>query len=54
MDHNKALVKAFSKNIRVGLAIEAKILTLMGGLKLAKAKGLSNLLVKGDSMVVIL
>ena len=37
----------------VGLAIEAEILVLMVGLKLAKDEGLPNLLVEGDSAIVI-
>ena len=46
-------MKAFPKNARVGLAIEAEILVLMVGLKLAKDEGLPNLLVEGDSAIVI-
>lgn len=46
MDHHGTLVKAFSKNVRVGLAIKAKILTLLENLKVTKVGGLSNLLLE--------
>lgn len=35
MDHHETLVKVFSKNAGAGLAIEANILALLEGLKLA-------------------
>lgn len=44
MDHHGTLVKAFSKNVRVGLATKAKILALLENLKVTKVGGLSNLL----------
>ena len=54
MDHHGTLIIAFSKHVGVDLAIEAaKILALLEGLKLAKPEGLSNLLVEGDSTVVL-
>ena len=38
-DHHGTLLKAFSKNVGVGLFNETKILAVMEGLKLAKVKG---------------
>ena len=52
-DHHGTLLKAFTKNVGVGLFNETKILAVMEGLKLAKVKGLSNLLVEGDFAIVI-
>lgn len=46
MDHHGTLLRAFSTNDGMGLAIVTKILTLLEGLKLAKAKSLFDLLVE--------
>lgn len=49
IDHHETLVTALSRNSRVGLAIKAKVLTLLEDLKLAKANSLFTLLDEGVS-----
>ena len=50
MDHHGIVLKVLGG---VGLAIDAKILALLEGLLQAKALDLSNILVEGDSAIVI-
>ena len=52
-NHSIIVLRAYSKLIGVGSAIEAEILGLLEGLKLAKAESLSNFLVEGDDAVVL-
>ena len=47
------MVKAYSKPVGDDFAIEAKVIVLFKHLVLAKALGLSNFVVEGDSIVVI-
>ena len=50
MDHHGIVLRVLGG---VGLAIDAKILALLEGLLQAKALDLSNILVEGDSAIVI-
>lgn len=50
-DHYGTLMRAFSNNVVT--TIEVEIIVLLEGLKLAKAEGLSNLLVDRDFAVVL-
>ena len=52
-NHFGTLLRAYPKQTIEGLAIEVEILTLLEGLLQAKALGLSNLIIEGDSAIVL-
>lgn len=52
-DHSDTLLRAYSNQVREGLAIKVEILALLEDLLQAKALGLSNLTIEGYSAIVI-